>query len=47
MHAYSHAEPIIIVALLLIFAAIFGWAYWPKHKRRFEDDSRIPLRDGD
>jgi len=47
MHAYALVAPFIMVALVLIFAAIFGWAYWPKHKRRFDEIAQIPLRDGD
>lgn len=44
---YSHLVTVIMVALVLVFAAIVAWAYWPRHKARFEQDGRIPLRDDD
>jgi cbb3-type cytochrome oxidase subunit 3 len=47
MELYRHVAPIIMVALIVVFAAIIGWAYWPKHKARFEKDAQIPLRDGE
>ena len=47
MHIYGQIAPIVMVALLIVFAAIIGWAYWPKHKDRFERDGQIPLRDDD
>lgn len=47
MELYSQIAPVMMVALLIVFAGIVAWAYWPKHKARFEDDGHIPLRDGD
>jgi cbb3-type cytochrome oxidase subunit 3 len=47
MVLYSHLATALMVALVFVFAAIVGWAYWPRHKARFEYDSEIPLRDGD
>ncbi len=42
---YDNIAAILLVILILIFAAIGTWAYWPTHKRRFEKDAQIPLRD--
>lgn len=47
MHLYSHIAPVLMVVLIVVFGLIAGWAYWPKHKSRFDKDSHIPLRDGD
>jgi len=47
MDLYSHLATVIMVALVLVFAAIVAWAYWPRHKARFEKDGQIPLRDDD
>ncbi|MFI4986894.1 MAG: cbb3-type cytochrome oxidase subunit 3 [Alphaproteobacteria bacterium] len=47
MELYSHLATAVMVALVFVFAAIVAWAYWPKHKARFEHDGQIPLRDGD
>jgi cbb3-type cytochrome oxidase subunit 3 len=42
---YSAAAPVMGVVVFVAFAAIVAWAYWPKHRARFEADGRIPLRD--
>jgi cytochrome c oxidase cbb3-type subunit 4 len=34
-----------VVWLMLIFLGIVAWAFWPGHKKRFEDDANIPFRD--
>ena len=47
MELYSRIAPVMMVLLLLIFAGIIAWAYWPSHKARFERDGHIPLNDGD
>jgi len=47
MTLYGHLASVLMVALVLAFGAIVAWAYWPKHKARFEDDGKIPLRDDD
>lgn len=31
--------------LMAIFIGIAVWAFWPRNRKRFEDASRIPLRD--
>lgn len=33
------------VWLALIFVGIVAWAYWPRHRKRFEEHGRIPLED--
>jgi cbb3-type cytochrome oxidase subunit 3 len=42
---YADIAPIMGVAVLLLFLAIVAWAYWPTHRKRFEADGQIPLRD--
>jgi len=31
--------------LMAVFVGIVIWAFWPRNRERFEDASRIPLRD--
>lgn len=31
--------------LLALLVGIAAWAFWPRNRARFEDASRIPLRD--
>ena len=33
------------VVLLVVFLAIIGWVFWPRHKKRLENHGTIPLRD--
>ena len=47
MELYSHLATAVLVALVFLFAGIVAWAYWPRHKARFEKDGQIPLRDDD
>jgi len=42
---YALVAPTLGIGVLVVFMAIVGWAYWPKHRQRFEADGRIPLRD--
>ena len=42
---YSIVAPGMGVAVVVVFTAIVGWVYWPKHRQRYEADGRIPLRD--
>jgi cbb3-type cytochrome oxidase subunit 3 len=44
---YGFLRQLWVVWLLLIFAAIVAWAFWPstRRKREMEDHARIPLRD--
>ena len=34
------------VVLLVVFLAIIGWVFWPRHKKRLEKHGTIPLQDG-
>ena len=36
-----------VVWLILLFASLIAYAYWPKNKARFAADALIPLRDED
>ena len=47
MNFYTQVAPILMVVVVLIFIGVTAWAYWPKHRARFERDGRIPLRDDD
>ncbi len=31
--------------LMAVFIGIVVWAFWPRNRKRFEEASRIPLRD--
>ena len=42
---YTEVAPGMGVVVLVIFTAIVAWVYWPRHRKRFEADGRIPLRD--
>lgn len=44
---YAELAPIVGVAMVVLFGSIAAWAYWPKHKARFERDAEIPLREDD
>jgi len=44
MTFYTQVAPIIMIGVIIINAGIFCWAYWPKHRKRFEQDAQIPLR---
>jgi len=44
---YGQVAPAMGVAVLIVFVAILAWAYWPKHKERFERDAEIPFRGDD
>ena len=47
MAYYTQVAPILMVAVVALFGAVVAWAYWPKHRARFERDASIPLHDGD
>jgi len=47
MKYYAQVAPILMVLIVLIFAGVTAWAYWPKQRARFERDGQIPLRDDD
>jgi cbb3-type cytochrome oxidase subunit 3 len=33
------------LAFIIIFGGIVVWAYWPKNRKKFEQDGRIPFDD--
>jgi cytochrome c oxidase cbb3-type subunit 4 len=39
--------PIWQLWLVLLFAAIVVWVFWPSRKKRLEEHGEIPLRDDD
>jgi len=41
----GHLIGAMIVALLVVFIAIWVWAWLPYHKNAFDDLARLPLRD--
>lgn len=44
---YTVARSLWVVWLMILFAGIVWWVYRPKNRRRFEEASRIPLREDD
>jgi len=43
--AWGHVVGIITVAVMLVFVAIWGWAWLPHHKRDFDALAKLPLED--
>lgn len=35
------------VVLLVVFLAIIGWVFWPRHKKWLENHGTTPLREGE
>jgi cbb3-type cytochrome oxidase subunit 3 len=44
---WGHAIGIGIVLMMLVFCAIWFWAWLPYHKDSFDSLSRLPMRDGE
>ena len=44
---YDFARTFWVVWLMLLFLAIVGWVFWPRHKEKLEAYGRIPLQDDD
>ena len=42
---WGHAIGVGIVLLMLVFCAIWLWAWLPHHKRAFNDLARLPMLD--
>jgi cytochrome c oxidase cbb3-type subunit 4 len=34
-----------LIYFAIIFALVLLYALWPSHKKRFDEDARIPLRE--
>lgn len=43
--AWGHFAGIVTVFLMVIFIGIWFWAWRPRHKKRFDSLSRIPMSD--
>lgn len=39
------ARSLWVVWLILLFLIVVWWAYRPKNRKRFEEDSKIPFKD--
>lgn len=44
---YTAARSLWVVWLMILFIGIIWWVYRPKNRRRFEEASKIPLREDD
>lgn len=44
---YEWVTSLWLLWLVLVFAAIVLWVFWPKRKQRLERHGEIPLRDDD
>jgi cytochrome c oxidase cbb3-type subunit IV len=42
---YAWVKPFWMAWLVLVFAAIAVWAFWPSRKKSLEKQGEIPLRD--
>jgi len=36
-----------LIYFMALFAAVIGWALWPRNRSRFDAAARIPLKDDD
>jgi cbb3-type cytochrome oxidase subunit 3 len=45
--AWGDAIGVGIVVMMLVFGAIWFWAWRPGHKQEFDALSRLPMRDAD
>jgi cytochrome c oxidase cbb3-type subunit 4 len=34
-----------VIWLMVLFAGIVAWVYWPSRRREMDDNARIPFRD--
>lgn len=42
---WGHATGVVILMLMLVFIGIWVWVWRPRHKRKFERLSKLPLED--
>jgi len=42
---YAWVKPAWMVLLVVVFAAIAIWAFWPSRKKRLEKEGEIPFHD--
>ena len=43
---WGHVVGVLTLVTMLVFLAIWVWAWRPKHRTSFDDMSRIPMMDG-
>ncbi len=42
---YEVFSTVWLLVLVVLFAAIVVWVFWPKRNKKLEEHGRIPLRD--
>lgn len=42
---YSVLRPAWIIWFMAMFILIVAWALWPRNRRRFDADARIPFKE--
>ena len=45
--AWGYFAGIFTLALMLVFLAIWAWAWLPHHKRKYDELAKLPLEDGE
>lgn len=45
--AWGHFLGIVTVVVMVVFLAIWAWAWLPHHKRVFDELAKLPLKDGE
>jgi cytochrome c oxidase cbb3-type subunit 4 len=43
--AWGHVAGVVTVVLMVVFLAIWGWAWLPQHRRTFDRLARLPMHD--
>jgi cytochrome c oxidase cbb3-type subunit 4 len=43
--AWGHVAGAVTLFVMFLFLAIWAWAWLPRHKRTFEELSKIPMED--
>jgi cytochrome c oxidase cbb3-type subunit IV len=43
--AWGHAIGVVILVMMLVFIAVWFWAWSPHHKSDFDELARLPMRD--
>jgi cytochrome c oxidase cbb3-type subunit 4 len=44
---WGHVTGVVTVVLMLVFIGIWGWAWLPQHKRKFDALARLPMDDAE
>ena len=45
--AWGAISGVMTAILIVLFVAVFVWAFWPQHKRRFDEASQLALDEED